>query len=121
MLINLSNHPFKNWNKKQKSIALDQFSAVADIPFSEIDPMADTEEVALLASEYLSQCKAKLAESKDGNNAVHISGEPSFLFQFVTLAKAQRICCICSTTLRMVKNDGNIKTSIFQYVQFRKY
>jgi len=121
MLLNLSNHPFDKWDEKQRRIALERFSSVEDIPFPEIDPMADTGDVASLASEYLLQCKAKLAEFEDKNNAVHISGEPCFLFQFVTLAKAQTITCVCSTTLRLVTNEDNIKTSIFQFVQFRKY
>lgn len=121
MLLNLSNHPYEKWDEKQKHTALNQFYSVEDIPFPEIDPVADTAEVALLAAEYLFRCKVKLAESKDKSNAVHISGEPCFLFQFVALAKEQQIDCVCSTTLRLVTNEGNLKTSIFQFVQFRKY
>ncbi|OJX90105.1 MAG: hypothetical protein BGP01_00385 [Paludibacter sp. 47-17] len=121
MLINLSNHPYEKWDEKQKNTALNQFNSVVDIPFPEIDPMADTEEVASLATEYLLRCKVKLAASKDKSNALHISGEPCFLYQFVALAKEQQIDCVCSTTLRLVTNEGNIKTSIFQFVQFRNY
>lgn len=121
MLINLSNHPFDKWDEKQKQIALDQFGAVEDMTFPEIDPMADTEKVASLASEYLFRCKAKLTESKNEGNAVHISGEPCFMFLFVTLAKKHNIPCVCSTTQRLVTNNGNIKTSIFEFVRFRKY
>ena len=121
MLLNLSNHPFDNWYEKQKSTALERFSSVEDIAFPEIDPMAETGDVASLASEYLLQCKVKFADSEDVNNAVHISGEPCFLFQFVTLAKAQTITCVCSTTLRLVTNEGNVKTSFFQFIQFRNY
>ena len=121
MLINLSNHPYEKWDEKQKNAALNQFGAVEDMPFPEIDPVADTEDVALLATEYLLRCKAKLAESKERNNAIHISGEPCFLYWFVALSKEHQITCVCSTTLRSVTNQGNIKTSIFQFVQFRKY
>ena len=121
MLINLSNHPYEKWDEKQKNAALNQFGAVEDMPFPEIDPVADTEVVALVATEYLLRSKTKLAESKESNNAIHISGEPCFLFLFVTLAKKQNIPCVCSTTQRLVSNNGNIKTSVFQFVQFRKY
>lgn len=121
MLINLSNHPYEKWDEKQKYAALNQFGSVVDIPFPEIDPAADTEEVTSLVSEYLLQCKAKLAELIGTSNAVHISGEPCFLYQFVALAKEHQINCVCSTTLRLVRNEGNIKTSVFQFVQFRKY
>lgn len=123
MLINLSNHPYEKWDNVQKEAAILVYGIVVDLPFPEVDPMADTAKVDELATDYFLQCEAKLRASKDKNkiNAVHISGEPCFLFRFVTLAKSQGITCVCSTTRRLVTNDGNIKTSIFQFLQFRKY
>jgi hypothetical protein len=121
MLINLSNHPFEKWDNAQKEAAILAFGIVVDLPFPEVDPMMDTAKVDELATDYLLQCVAKLGVSKDKTNAVHISGEPCFLFRFVTLAKSHGIPCVCSTTRRLVTNEGNIKTSIFQFVQFRKY
>lgn len=121
MLINLSNHPFEKWEEKHQQAAFGQFGIVEDFDFPDVDPNANTDAVSQLAAEYLSACITKL-ETTDGNSdAIHISGEPCFLFQFVTLAKAHGIPCVCSTTQRLVTNDGNIKTSIFQFIQFRNY
>jgi hypothetical protein len=121
MLINLSNHPFEKWDEVHKQAAFKQYGIVEDFPFPDVDPNATTGEVAKLAAGFVAECVTKL-QTTDGNpDAVHISGEPCFLFQFVTLAKAQGISCACSTTRRLVTNNGNIKTSVFQFVQFRKY
>lgn len=121
MLINLTNHPFEKWDEKQKETALSQFGIVEDILFPEIDPLTNTKAVEELAKKYVSTCFIKMANTIDSKNAVHISGEPCFLFQFVTLAKGHGILCICSTTKRIVTNKDNIKTSVFQFQQFRNY
>ena len=121
MLINLSNHPFEKWDEKHQQVAFREFGIVEDFAFPDVDPNATTDDVMRLAIEYLQLCISKL-ETTDGKpDAIHISGEPCFLFQFVILAKAQRIPCVCSTTKRIVTNEGNTKTSVFQFVQFRKY
>ena len=121
MLINLTNHPHEKWGVKQKEIALSQFGSVENLSFPEIDPLINIEVVSSIADQYLSICITKLAATNDQSNAVHISGEPCFLFQFVSKAKANKLPCICSTTRRIVTNDNNIKTSIFQFEQFRSY
>lgn len=121
MLINLSNHPFEKWDENHKLAAFQEFGIVEDFAFPNVDPCASTEEVAKLAARYMEECIKKIETSDGKPDAIHISGEPCFLFQFVTLAKAQKIPCVCSTTRRVVNNKGNIKTSIFQFVQFRNY
>ncbi len=121
MLINLTNHPFEEWAETQKHAAIDQYGIVEDLAFPDVDPSATKEYVSILASEYFSECLMKLETTDGKTDAIHISGEPCFLFQFVTLAKEKGIPCICSTTYRLVTNDGNIKTSNFKFVQFRKY
>lgn len=121
MLINLSNHPFEEWDEKHQQAAFKEFGIVEDFAFPDVDPNSTTDEVCQLAVEYLSECMTKL-ETTDGKpDAIHISGEPCFLFKFVTLAKAQGILCVCSTTRRLVTNEGNVKTSVFQFVKFRNY
>lgn len=121
MLINLSNHPFEDWDKKQKEVALSKYGAVEDLPFPEVDPAADTQSVAQLAAQYLTMSVVKFGKLVQTTDAVHISGEPCFLYHFVNLSKDHGITCICSTTHRLVSNEGNIKTTFFQFVQFRKY
>jgi len=121
MLINLSNHPFDSWDEQHKSEAFRIFGSVTDIAFPEVDPNASTGEVVILANMFLNDCMAKLLHSTDVTNAVHISGEPSFLFWFVTLAKSKEIVCVCSTTKRIVTNHENVKKSVFHFVKFRSY
>lgn len=121
MLINLSNHPYETWDEKQKQTAITEFGNVNDLIFPDVDPLANTDDIVRLAAKYYDECKYKLENSSDKINSVHISGESCFLFQFVTIAKAQGVHCICSTTRRLVINKGNKKTSIFQFVKFRNY
>ncbi len=121
MLINLSNHPFGKWDELHKLAAFKQFGIVEDYAFPDVNPNATTAEVAELAEGYVTECVTKLQTTDGKPDAIHISGEPCFLFQFVTLAKAQGITCVCSTTRRLVTNNGNIKTSVFLFVQFRNY
>jgi len=121
MLINLSNHPFEKWDNAHQQAAFRAFGIVEDFPFPEVDPMATTEEIEELAKQYLAKCQEKLRTSDGKPDTIHISGEPCFLFQFITLAKALGIACVCSTTLRLVTNNGNTKTSVFQFVKFRNY
>ncbi len=121
MLINLSNHPFKDWEVGHQKTAQVLYGQVEDIPFPGVDPKADTSSIVLLAAKYVKKCKIRFGGSLHTNDAVHISGEPCFLFHFIRLAKDQGIPCVCSTTQRLVTNNGNIKTSVFQFVQFRNY
>lgn len=121
MLINLSNHPFEKWDDGHQQAAFREFGIVEDFPFPEVDPMATTDEVEELAKSYLVECMEKLKTSDGMPDAIHISGEPCFLFKLVTLAKAQGITCFCSTTRRLVINVGNTKNSVFKFVKFRKY
>jgi hypothetical protein len=121
MLINLTNHPFEKWDIKQKETALSQFGIVEDIPFPEIDPLANTKKVEELAKKYISMCSVKMTNVIDSNSAVHISGEPCFLFQFVTQAKINNLTCVCSTTRRIVTEENNIKKSVFKFERFRNY
>lgn len=121
MLINLSNHPSLNWQHPQINAAENKYDSVTDIPFPDIDPELDTDAVSELATIYLSRCHELLLGSNDNDNAIHVSGEPCFVFQFVTLAKNSGITCICSTTKRVVSSNAEIKTSIFEFVKFRKY
>jgi len=121
MLINLSNHPFEDWDEKQKQAAMSAYGVVEDLPFPEVDPAAHTQVVAKLAADYLNTCIIKFGNTFCDTDSIHISGEPCFLFHFVTIAKAKGINCICSTTKRMVSNQGNTKTMVFNFVNFRNY
>ena len=121
MLINLSNHPFENWETAQKETALKLYCSVVDIPFPDVDPAINTEAVVRLCTEYLSKCISIFGKLFQPMDAIHITGEHCFVFQFVTIAKAQGLPCVCATTNRFVTYKDNIKVPGFQFVQFRNY
>lgn len=129
MLINLTNHRFENWSAEQRVEAERIYEIVNDnIPFPLIDPAWSKEQVAQLASEYIRKCKDVLGNGT--HNAIHIMGELTFVYYFVSMAHKLGVKCIASTTNRVVQtkkqvnNDGieqEVKTAIFQFVRFREY
>ena len=121
MLINLSNHAFDTWDSGQQQTAHENFGEVVDLTFPEVNPHAKTGEVAALAKNYLNQCITILAGIDGKKNAVHITGEHCFVFLFVTLAKAENIMCVCSTTPRIVTSHKSTKTSVFYFEKLRSY
>ena len=81
----------------------------------QLNKKANYSKFHLLTDEYL------LSITEKQPNAVHISGEPVFVFRLVTKLKQLNIQCIASTTERIVEMRGNKKISTFQFVQFRAY
>lgn len=116
MLLNLSNHPSSVWPVEQQSAARKQFGAVQDLDFPYINPAATSDEVALLAEQYVNKIRAI------DPLAVHLMGELTFCFQLANLLKAIGYEVVASTTHRTVAYtpDGQ-KVSNFQFVQFRPY
>jgi hypothetical protein len=123
MLINLSNHPQAKWDNKQLEAANKQYGSIFDIPFPNIDPSLSTNEVALLATEYFNKIVNIFDEctNEPFENAVHIQGEFTFVFQLVTMLKQSGISCVASTSNRMIREEGNKKIIEFNFVQFRVY
>lgn len=119
MLINLSNHPFDEWDSSQKKQAIALYSEVVDIPFPEVPPEADSHEIEKLADEYLNKIKA-ITEKKDV--VVHIMGEMTFCYTLIHKLQRDQIKCIASTTKRDVRRLATgEKVMNFNFVQFREY
>lgn len=118
IFINFSNHPYAQWSEEQKK-ASEEFGKCVDLQFPQIEPMATSGEISKLADEY----EDKIKEIADGKKAtVHIMGEMSFTYSMIERLKALGICCVCSTTYRLVKDEGNGKRYVeFQFRQFRNY
>jgi hypothetical protein len=116
MLLNLSNHPSSSWPKNQVTLANKNYGAIQDMPFPQIDPLADEDSIQELAIQYLNQIL--LLKPK----AVHLMGELTFSFTLVELLKSHGITCLASTTSRNTQEmaDGT-KISKFQFVRFRSY
>jgi hypothetical protein len=118
MLLNLSNHPSKNWSPEQTALAIRQFGTIEDLPFPHISPLLDTEGVVVLAQKY----GADILAMQKSDLTVHLMGELSFCFALTKLLQRQGITVVCSTTDRTVleEKDGK-KTTKFHFQQFRPY
>lgn len=115
MLLNLTNHPCKLWSEKQYNHALELYKEVIDLPFPQISPALDSSALDVLVEEY----EQKVRQTSP--LVVHIMGEMTFTFRLVNRLQAIGISCVASTTERNIIESNGIKTSIFEFVQFRVY
>jgi len=121
VLVNLSNHPLKEWQKEQESQARRLYGTLRDLPFPLIDPQADGREVAALAHEYALLCRATLLAGAEERNAVHLMGEQSFVFAVASVLLDMGIECLASTSERLAVEHNGLKISQFNFVRFRPY
>lgn len=118
MLINLSNHPYKQWSERQKQAAL-PYGEVREIPFPAVDAQADEKVIEDLAADYLHQIKCCCGSEKA---TIHIMGELTFTYALIRLLQAEGFKCIASTSKRMVSELSNQdKVVCFQFERFRYY
>lgn len=119
MLINLSNHPSEKWSKEQTDAANSQFGEILDMPFPQVNPEADENEIAVLADQYVEKIRTFAIERPV---TVHIMGEMTLTFAIIGRLKSLDIPCVASTTQRLVKEMGDgHKDVVFQFVRFRNY
>jgi hypothetical protein len=121
MLINLTNHPTKNWSDKQSKIAVSEYSQIQDLPFPDINPNASNSDIFSLVEKYFDEIQKILNNFSNQNNAVHIQGEFTFVFALVSLLLNHNIKCVASTTSRNVIEENGKKITEFQFVKFREY
>jgi hypothetical protein len=115
MLLNLTNHPSKQWSAKQYNHALELYHEIEDLLFPQISPALDSASLDDLVNEY----ELKILQINPA--VVHLMGEMTFTFRLVQKLKLRGISCVASTTLRITEQLGEIKTSHFEFVQFRNY
>lgn len=121
MLINLSNHPSNKWSSKQLSTALKKYKSIVDLPFPVISPKATTSQVKANAKRYFNEVVKLISSSSDKNNAVHLMGEFTFVYQLTSLLKQKNISALVSTTNRIVEERAGKKIVTFDFVRFREY
>ena len=114
MFLNFSNHPSSTWQKKQLEEAA-VFGEIVDLAFPIINPESNLDVLSGLADQYC----AKILKLQP--KAVHIMGEMVFTFTLVQLLKKQGVFCMASTSKRQTIEKDGVKTSIFEFVQFRPY
>ncbi len=119
MLINCSNHPYEIWSDFQKKAA-SGYGEVMEMPFPQIDPVLNSEEIRRLVAEYA----RKIEQQKP--DAVFVAGEFTFTFMLVDklLSDGVKVIASCSrrVTEEIKKEDGtNEKKSVFRFERFREY
>jgi len=130
MFFNISNHPSKNWDKKQidEAIAIDSFvmegewskGQITDIPFPNIPPRASTEEVIKITSEVVQQVKDKRFSDSFILDSAMVMGEFSACFYIIRELMNIGINVFVATTERVVTEKDGVKTTVFNFVQFRE-
>lgn len=119
LLVNLSNHPYKDWSEDQKKAAK-KYGDVQDMAFPEIDPAMKIDKIKKeIAAAQIDEIKNMC---KERSVTVHIMGEMSYTFYVVSQLKAFGIRCICSTSERDTEDlGGGEKKVSFHFKRFRDY
>lgn len=118
VFINLSNHPSQKWSEEQKEAA-QKYGEIVDIPFPQINPEMTSTKVYNTANWWVKNILS--AYNNDDIVSIHVMGEMTFTHAFVKIATAHNIPCFASTTERVTTEKDGVKTSVFQFVQFRQY
>lgn len=118
LLINLTNHPYAQWDDEQKQAA-QAYGEVRDLPFPRIDSTASEEEVTVLVNSFYEKIRAL---GRQDVTTIHIMGEFSFTFALLKKLQAAGYTCVASTTERIVREIGDNKKEVsFQFKRFRRY
>ena len=124
MMINVTNHPFGNWQDAMKHAAINQYGTVVDLPFPSISPQADRDEIETLATDYWLRIQEILLRNNlsIADVTIHLMGEFTFTYALLSLLEAAGIRAVASTSERNTVDlpDGS-KNTIFNFVRFREY
>ena len=94
MFVNLSNHPSVSWSREQLEAAK-AYGEVIDLPFPDVSPQMDEQELSLLADDYLQRVRDISPEPC----TIHVMGELTFSFVMVSRLLAKGYTCVASTTI----------------------
>lgn len=121
MFINFSNHPSSFWSEHQKEEA-SRYGQITDLPFPVVSPKADEITIDAMAEEYIKRIRHISYPSLPSDTTVHVMGEMTLCYRVVTKLYQLGYTCVASTTERISQEFPNgKKTSLFTFVQFRKY
>lgn len=120
MLLNLTNHPSKNWNTTQSRAAVEQWGTIQDFPFPTVYPEWDGAEIA--------RCADAVAEEAMALNpdAILCQGEMTLCFALVSRFQQSDIPVMAASSARdvveTVRSDGSTRKEVaFHFVRFREY
>ena len=114
VFINFTNHPSGHWEEKQREQA-EHYGRIVDVPFPDVDAAADEEYIITLANTYV----AKIMEYQP--HAVLCQGEFCLAYQVISKLKALDVPVLAACSERCVREIGNKKEVVFDFVRFRRY
>ena len=118
LFINLSNHPSTTWTAEQLAAA-EAFGEIVDMPFPQVAPDATAADIKALAE---TQVAAIMQRAETHTVTVHVMGEMSLVYRIVSLLSERGIRCVCSTSYRVVKDEGDGRRLVeFHFNTFRDY
>lgn len=113
--VNFSNHITENWSSKQVEEA-EKYGKIVYVPFPNVSPLCDEDEVSKLANIYLERILAKEPV------AVMCQGEFTLCYKMVNLLKQKGIKVFAGCSERKVVEEANgKKTALFVFERFREY
>ena len=119
-LVNLSNHASDTWSGKQRAAALLLGRETLDFPFPDIRPDLDIGEVKAISARTVSAVIALRP------SAVLVQGEFTLTYCLIRAFLSLSVPCYasCGPRISQERNYANgsaIRTSHFEFVQFRRY
>lgn len=118
LLINLSNHPHSLWDEKQLHAA-EIYGDVVELPFPDIPPLCNEEDIEQLSGEYIERVTAV---GSPVQLTVHLMGEMTFCYSLLRKLQKRGIRCIASCARRNVtETPEGVKQVVFDFERFRKY
>lgn len=112
--VNFTNHPSERWPENQRQAA-EAFGEIVDVPFPAVEPDQDEAYIMRLADEYEEKILAYQP------NVVLCQGEFCLVYQIVSRLKEKGIRVVAACSERVVKEEGNVKTAVFEFRRFRVY
>lgn len=120
--INISNHPTSKWGNKQLEAAKALGKYIIDIPFPSVPsemPVEDLKSLIPELSYYDEEGECTIVIKKSA--VVHLMGESTLVHLMVDELQRMGFTVVASTTERKSVEKDGVKTSIFEFVQFRQY
>jgi hypothetical protein len=123
MFINFSNHPSSNWTPEQTTAAEIIGGEIIDVPFPNVPPTADQNEVLRIAYIQIAEFK-RVSGRHFPDCTIMAQGEQTLCFAIISriIVGHRNVKMVAATTERVVTTtkDGK-RTYSFKFVQFRPY
>ena len=112
--VNFTNHPSDRWSKEQTNAA-EEYGPIVDVQFPEVAPDLTKEEVALLASDYVS----RIMDIHPA--AVLCQGEFTLCYAVINELKERGVKVLAACSRRIVEDTDTGKITVFIFEGFREY